>query len=235
MTGERGIALILAILVMSFLSAIGLGLALIVMMDRLATGNLRASVALLYAADAAIELTARELMTIEDWDLALSGDVRSAFVDGTPDGARQLPGGGTLDLTVATNALNCGTTTGCTPAQMERVTRDRPWGANNARWRLFAHGPFAALGPMQQPAACYLAVWVADDRHEEDGDPLADNVDPSAPGHGTLRIRAEAYGVMGSRRSLEAELARRCRAPAAEECLMGIRVQSWKEVRNTVP
>ena len=47
MTSTRGIALVLAILVTSFLTAIGLGLALIVMMDRLATGNLRGSVAML--------------------------------------------------------------------------------------------------------------------------------------------------------------------------------------------
>ena len=82
MTGQRGIALILVLLVTSFLSAIGLGLALIVIMDRLATGNLRGSVAMLYAADAAIELAARDLARIEDWNLALTGASRSSFVDG---------------------------------------------------------------------------------------------------------------------------------------------------------
>ena len=48
MSSPRGIALVLAILVTSFLTAIGLGLALIVMTDRLATGNLRGSVATLH-------------------------------------------------------------------------------------------------------------------------------------------------------------------------------------------
>ena len=78
MTGQRGIALILVLLVTSFLSAIGLGLVLIVIMDRLATGNVRGSVAMLYAADAALELAARDLAMIEDWSLALTGASRSS-------------------------------------------------------------------------------------------------------------------------------------------------------------
>ena len=92
MSAQRGIALILVILVTSFLSAIGLGLAMIVIMDRLATGNLRGSVAMLHAADAAIELVARDLVQLPDWDLALTGAVTSAIVDGSPSGVRAIPG-----------------------------------------------------------------------------------------------------------------------------------------------
>ncbi len=61
MTSERGIALIMVILLTAFLSALGLGLLLAVFMDRLASGNMAGSVAMLYAADAAIELAARDL------------------------------------------------------------------------------------------------------------------------------------------------------------------------------
>ena len=42
---ERGIALIMVVLVTTFLSALGLGLMLAVFMDRLATGNMAASAA----------------------------------------------------------------------------------------------------------------------------------------------------------------------------------------------
>ena len=52
---ERGIALIMVILVTTFLSALGLGVLLAVFMDRLATGNMAGSVAMLYAADVGIE------------------------------------------------------------------------------------------------------------------------------------------------------------------------------------
>jgi len=234
MSAQQGVALILVILVTSFLSAIGLGLALIVAMDRLATGNLRGSVAMLYAADAAIELAIRDLAHLADWNLALAGDVRGAFADGEPSGVREIPGGGAIDLTAATNQLNCGRDSDCTVAQIESNTRERPWGRNNAHWRLFAYGPLGNLGHFARPAPCYLAVWLADDPREDDEDPLSD-AEADAPGHGVLRVRAAAYGPLGTRRAIEAELVRGCLAGEEAECPMGIRVQSWRELRQNVP
>lgn len=234
MNSVRGVALVLAILVISFLTAIGLGLALMVMTDRLATGNLRGSVAMLYAADAVIELTARDLGQQEDWDAVLDGRARGGFVDGEPSGPRDIPGGGTVDLTAATNQLNCGTATACSDAQMDAASKERPWGANNARWRLYAYGRLGKIVQFARPADCYVAAWVADDRREQDGDPLADALEHE-PGHGTLRIRAEAYGPGGARRALEAELVRQCSAGPPEACRPRIRVQSWTEIRHAVP
>jgi hypothetical protein len=242
MSSPRGIALVLAILVTSFLTAIGLGLALIVMTDRLATGNLRGSVAMLYAADAALELAARDLSQLDDWSLALSGQSRSVFADGEPAGVRSIPGGGTVDLTEATNRLNCGRGASCSEAEMNANSRERPWGPNNPRWRLYAYGPLGNSGTpgnsvqFARPADCYLAVWVGDDALEQDSDPLSDAPDQE-PGHGVLRLRAEAYGVAGARRALEAELARQCLPgpPEGSGCRAGIRVQSWQELRQAVP
>jgi hypothetical protein len=227
--------LILVLLVTSFLSAIGLGLALIVIMDRLATGNQRGSVAMLYAADAAIELAARDLAMIEDWSLALSGGSRSRFVDGPEGGLRAIPGGGVVDLTAATNFLNCGKATACSAAQMDANSKERPWGVNNARWRLYAYGPFSGIAQLARPAPCYLAVWVADDAREEDGDPLTDGEGDGTPGQGVVRLRAEAYGPMGARRAVEAELVRHCLPAGQEGCQRRNRVQSWQEVRQWVP
>jgi hypothetical protein len=234
MNSSRGVALLLAIIVMSFLTAIGLGLALIVMIDRLATGNLRGSVAMLHAADAALELAAHDLLRLEDWNEALTGAARSVFADGEPSGARSIPGGGAVDLTATTNHLNCGRSAGCSAADMDANTTDRPWGANNARWRLYAYGPLGNIVQFSRPADCYLAVWVADDGLEEDGDPSADAPE-AAPGHDVLRIRAEAYGPAGMRRAIEAEVERRCLDAAPAGCRQGIRVHSWKEVRIAVP
>ncbi len=236
MTGQRGIALILVMLVTSFLSAIGLGLALIVIMDRLATGNLRGSVAMLYAADAAIELAARDLALTEDWSLALAGESRSRFVDEGPvGGLRTIPGGGVVDLTAATNLLNCGKAAPCGAAQMDANSKERPWGANNARWQLYAYGPFTGIVQLARPAPCYLAVWVADDPREVDADPLTDAEADGTPGHGVIRLRAEAYGPMGARRAIEAELVRRCLPGEQEGCRLRNRVQSWQEVRQWIP
>lgn len=236
MTSARGVALVLAILVTSFLTAIGLGLALIVMVDRLATGNLRGSVAMLYAADAAIELAARDVLQLDDLNAALTGESSSTFTDGEPSGPRPIPGGGVVDLSAATNQLNCGRPATCTDAQMDANSRERPWGSNNARWRLFAYGPMGNIVQFARPADCYLLVWVADDVGEQDGNPLSD-AGQDEPGHGRLRLRAEAYGAAGSRRAVEAELARQCLPgePQAEACRLGIRVQSWQEARQAIP
>ena len=91
------------------------------------------------------------------------------------------------------------------------------------------------LTQFARPAECYLVVWVADDGREEDGDPLADAFEEGTAGHGIVRVRAEAFGLKGSRRAIEAELVRACRGGGVGACLPGIRVQSWQELREPVP
>ncbi len=235
MTRQRGIALIMVVLLTAFLSALGLGLILAVFMDRLATGNMTGSVAMLFAADAAIELAARDLAQVADWDSVLSGSRRSTFTDGVPGGVRGLPGGGAVDLTASTNMLNCRKVTNCTTPQMNASSRERPWGVNNPRWQLYAFGPMEQLTELSRPAPCYLAVWIADDGREQDGDALADAVENGEPGHGIVRVHAEVFGIAGSRRAIEAELARACRGGGVGACLPGIRVQSWQELRESIP
>ena len=96
-----------------------------------------------------------------------------------------------------------------------------------------AYGPFENLTEVARPTPCYLAVWIADDPRELDGDPLLDGQDQ---GRGVLRVRAAAFGPLASRQALEAELARVCSNANCEEvCQPGIRVQSWQEVRQLVP
>ena len=229
---QRGIALILVLLVTSFLSAIGLGLAVMVFMDRLATGNMKGSVALLHAAEAGLAFAAHDLARA-DWRSALAGTEQASFVDGPPSGVRAIPGGGAVNLTAQTNILNCGKRTACSAAQMVANSSDRPWGSNNPRWRLYAYGPFENLTEIARPTPCYLAVWVADDSRELDGDPLRDG---DQTGRGVIRLFAGTYGPHGSRHAIEAELARVCAVAAGEEvCQPGLRVQSWQEVLQLVP
>ena len=234
-SSERGIALIMVMLATTFLSALGIGLMLAVFMDRMATGNKAGSVAMLHAADAGIELAARELALAIDWNMALSGAAPSSVTDGQPSGVRGIHGGGSVNLTAATNMLNCGKATTCTTAQMNANSRERPWGVNNARWQLFAYGPIEDFAQLERPAPCYLLVWIADDGRELDGKPLEDEAAADGPGHGIVRVHAEAYGSGGSRRAIEAELARICPDGPGQECLPGIRVQSWQELRQSLP
>ena len=235
-TGESGIALILALLVSGFLSAIGLGLALVVSLDQIVGGHYRDAVAMLHAADAGVELAAHDLAQQADWDAVLSGLVQADFADGAPAGDRAIPGGGTVSLTAETNRINCGTVVACTDQQMAAISRDRPWGANNPRWRLYAYGSLTGLDPLVRSALCYLLVWLADDSRESDGDPTRDGAAADRRGRGILRVRAETIARSGARRAVEAELARVCWPEAGgERCQPGIRVQSWREVRQIVP
>jgi hypothetical protein len=161
--------------------------------------------------------------------------LQSSFVDGPAGGPRVIPGGGVVDLTAATNLLNCSKATPCTAAQMDANSKERPWGANNARWQLYAYGPFSGITQLARPSPCYLAVWVADDSREDDADPLSDGEFEGTPGHGVVRLRAEVYGPRGARRAIEAELVRRCLPSAPEGCQLRNRVQSWQEVRQWLP
>ncbi len=71
------------------------------------------------------------------------------------------------------------------------------------------------------------------DPERQPADPLADG---DEEGRGVLRARAVAFGPLGARHAVEADLARVCEEVAGEEwCRPGIRVQSWQEVRQLVP
>jgi hypothetical protein len=102
----------------------------------------------------------------------------------------QLPGGGKVKLENATAQLQAESDAGAA------------WGANNPQWRLFAWGPVNDMLPNNTiDSPMYVAVWVADDPAEADGNPAADS-------NGTLTLHAEAYGPMGTRKVIEVTVAR---------------------------
>jgi hypothetical protein len=233
---ESGVALILVLVVTSLLSTLALGLAVVVSTNLLAEGNFGDSIAMSYAADAGLELAAHDLTQSADWDLVLAGVISGALSDGGATGVRNIPAGGSVNLSAETNQINCGKTSSCTVAEMEANSRDRPWGADNPQWRLFEYGPVAALDSFERPGPWYLLVWVADDGRETDGNPLADGTATDRRGRGILRVRSAVYGARGARRVVEAELARSCHYESGVEvCHPGIRVQSWQELRQLVP
>jgi hypothetical protein len=218
-------ALVLTLLVLGACSALGAGLVLVTMPERLAGGSYRESVAALNAADAALELAARELAMIEDWNTVLAGAAQSSLVDGPPSGARRISRGADINLAVLTNQLTCGRAATCSDARIDTRTAERPWGRNNPRWRLFLHTPLAEVAPAPEFADMYVVVWIGDDSAEADGEPLVDGGAPSGSGGGVVRARAESFGPGATRRAIEANLQRRD----------GIRVQSWRTMTPMVP
>ena len=204
---ERGAALIVSLMAMLLLSALGLALVMTTMTETKIAGNYTASQEAMYVADAAIERAMQDVLTVADWNAMLSGSVKSAFVDGPP--GNRTVSGLTFNLDEATNVMNCNHIATCSSSEMDTSTEDRPWGANNPRFQLYAYGPannFISTGTLNSDF--YLVVWVADDPSETDNLPLQDGNTFTNPGTGVITMRAAAYGARGVSRMVDVTLAR---------------------------
>jgi hypothetical protein len=208
-SSERGVAMLVAL--MGMLLMVGLGTALIKI-----TTNYRNNVESLYAADAAVERAMEDLLTVPDWNMLLTGVTRSALVDGAPSGIRTLADGSQFDLTEIVNMANCGHISTCSPTEMDTATLDRPWGANNPRWQLYAYGRLNDVMATVN-SSYYVVVLVGDDPSENDNNPLQDGVTPCHPGDpvgscnpgsSVIALRAEAFGPHGSHKVIEVTVAR---------------------------
>jgi Tfp pilus assembly protein PilX len=216
--GERGVALVIALLALLLMTAMGMALMLVSQTETIIGANYRDGVEGAYVADAGIERVMQDVLSIPDWNAILTSadgvraGVTSGFVDGTI--TPTLPDGRTLDLAAATNMINCNKTTTCSDADMDANDGERQWGVNNPRYRLFAWGPVNDLNPTPTlNSPFYVAVWIADDGAETDGDPSIDGAAAVAPytsnrGAGVLSLRAEAFGPSGAHRVIEATIGR---------------------------
>ena len=194
LTDQSGVALIIALMAMMLLTALGAAVVMVSNTETHIAGNYRNSQEALYAADAAVERVVQDLLLIPRWNDILGGTAQSGFVDGGMTASKELPAGGTMTLC-------CGTNTATAQLQAETDTLNQ-WGANNPQWKLFAWGPLTDMLPNDQiDSPMYVAVWVADDPAETDGNPATD-------GNGTLTLHAEAVGPSGTRKVIEVTVAR---------------------------
>ena len=237
---ENGIALIIALMAMLFMMALCGALMLSTSTETRIATSFRNRLEALYAADAGLERSLADLVAILDWDTILAGTAVSAFTDGAP-GARVLADGTTLNLNEILALASC-QRPACTAAEYSNVTIERPWGANNPRWRLFAHGWLDDMSPSRIVSPFYVVVMVADDQSENDGDPFRDGADARSPGSGILALRAEALGPFGVRQAVELTVRRTTTgdlqggAAASENRdsgtgRAGVQILSWREVR----
>jgi hypothetical protein len=183
-SADRGSALLIALLVMLVLNAVGLGLLTMVDVERRIAMNHREAAELSEAASAAAESAIGELARAASLSHALSGQLSSAFRDGslTP----VTPALYTLDLVAETARLQS-----TTDAEYRR-------GADNPRWRLFSYLSFASLSRTTAPRE-YLVSWVADDPSEADGNPEFDT-------NNVILVRSRAIGRGRAHRDVELAL-----------------------------
>jgi hypothetical protein len=220
MSGQKGIALVCALMITALLGILGAALAALVATETRISAYHRDALEALYAADAGIDRAIGDLRTLSNWR-PVPGEAAGPPTSDFRDGARtpRLADGTMVDL--------------------HRLTLQRqadsnaayPAGPDRPIWRLFAHAPVARLLPgdrIRSPA--YVVVWIADDVGDGDGDPLRD-------ANGVLLVRAEAFGLRGLRRRIGALVARdEGDAPgtvpeaSGSGAPPGVRMIGWREV-----
>ena len=228
---EHGMALLVAMMAMLLMTALGAAIVLTTSSEVMIAARFRNSREGLYAAEAVLERSLDDLLTMPGWNPVLDGSIQSAFVDGVPGGSRMLSDGSVIDLGQTIDMANCRKITACSITDLDAVTVDRPWGADNPRWRLYAYGRLSDMMPTGTiNSSYYVMVMVADDPSENDNNPLQDGIGPGNPGAGVLAIRAEAFGPRGAHTVIELMVAR-IAAAELDSGPSGVRILSWRALR----
>src|SRR3954466_9547154 len=174
-------AVVAAVLATALLSALGLAIALLGSGEMTLAGRERMTRALRAAAQGAAQLAIADLETAPDWTAVLmpgaSADVtavRARLADAALN-PRPPWGDAVIDLHVMTAQVQLAEDDVHGPADAPQV------------WRLFANGPLETVAPGGGSGPWYLAVWIADDCADTDGDPDRDS-------NGAIALHAAAFG-----------------------------------------
>lgn len=225
-TCDRGAALVIVLMAMVLLSALGALALATTVVEGGSAFNYHAAEAALEVAWAGLSRAMADLRVAPSWDDVIQGRVQSPFVDGPPTGTRSVMGRREVDMARVISLARCGRVRPCTDAEVRVVSAERPWGANNPLWHPYAYGFLHRISPVLSAAApWYLVVLVGDDPDDRDGDPWR---------HGgplpAVVVRATAFGVGGTTRTIEALVTRMPSVDGAG--LEGtIRLVSWQERR----
>jgi hypothetical protein len=133
-----GVALITTLMAMLLMLVLCAALTMITITETKIAENHRDGIALLYAAEAGIELAISDLGRVSDWSGVLSGATTSMLVEGVPDGV--MPGGGAITLAA-----------------------EQPSSADGRRWRPYVYGPLAhMLSGTPVDSRIFVLVWVGE-------------------------------------------------------------------------
>jgi len=197
----------LALIATVLLGALGGGLVTVTNTEAAISMNFRDAAETLYAAEGGAEHVVQELQRATAWDDWLSGAAASNLTDGTL--TPRLPSNRVVSLAAMTTELQ---------AEWDAAAA---WGPNNPRWRLVAHAPLNQVIAGGRPGTSYVAVWVADDPSESDGDVAHDS-------NNVVLLRARALGRGAASRSVELTVAKNATGGPGSA---GVRILSWRVVR----
>jgi len=206
--GERGAAVVIALLLTIVLALLGAGLLTLANTESLIAASYRHGQEAAYGAEAALERALTDLSAMADWTGVLAAppaNLMSTFDDRLAS-VRLLDG----------RVISLGALTAERQRDSDALAGPAVYGADSPRWRLFAHAPIQDLDPAPASGTpLYLIVWVGDDGADGDGDPAVD-------ANGRIQVHAEAFGAAGARRAAAALIER------SENGV--IRMISWRRV-----
>jgi len=218
LTREEGLAMLVAMMAVLIMTAFGTALILSSSSDTTIAGHFTAALEGGYAADAMLARGLDDLLGMDDWNPVVAGLLQSHWVDGPPTGARTLADGSSIDLSQVVNMAHCQRATACSPADIVEATSDRPWGANNPEWKLYAYGPLpAVLAGAAVDSRFYVLLLVG-----------------QGPAPNLLAVRAEAFGPRGAHAIVEATAGRTSNADGKDyngPPVDAVKLLSWREVR----
>ena len=223
-SNPNGTAIFTVLLIMFLFAAVAGGLLVVVRIETLVASRYRQSVEALFAAEGAMDAAVAELRAIPDWSPVVAGTYQSGQSQGTFQGSKAIPGGGSVPV--------C-----CGPGSAAyRLSTDTLLSALPARramqWRPFLWTSLDALAPRNPGSRLYVVVWIGNDEEDRDG---ADSADTNH----TVVVRAEALAATGMRRVVEALVARQpltggpfLPGSTSESARLNrVAVLSWREVR----
>jgi hypothetical protein len=212
---DTGAAMVMVVMAIGLLAALSASLLLTSSSDVMVAASFRNQRAGFYAADAMIERAMIDIASTPEWTALTAGTARSSFVDGPPGGTRTLDDGTAIDLAETINMAGCHKKSTCTTADLQALSAERPWGANNPQWQLYAYGWLRDMLPGELESPWYVTLMIA-------GHPLR-------VGNAIL-VRAEAFGPRNAHNIVELGAAR---SDDDSDYNDGIapRILSWREVR----
>ena len=211
---ERGTALLLALGLTAILGALAAVVGVTARAETLIGGRFHQAREAHYAAEGALARALQDLASAPEWDSVLAG-AASSFRDGDPATPREVTGSDRY-------VLCCGPSSVSASIQ-QAGNGGLSWGADTPQWRLYAWGPVRSWLPAGVLSPFHVAVWVADDPSDGDGDPLMD-------ANRVVALYSIALGPTGGRRAVRA-LVGRPRDAAGAPLERGVQTLSWYETR----